>query len=183
VHQNDQIILLNLDDLAPAGAIRALPGFTGFAFSPDGKQVAIGGEEIQIRAVETGKVLERIPVAYDPGELTIVDEVAFSPDGSLLLADTTNGSRIYETENWTLAAKVEGQYLAYGWHGLSPDGSLLVTPGKGGALVFRRPRDGAGLASQDDSEMKGYSPAFSPSGDLLATWSTEGTIWLWGLVK
>jgi WD40 repeat protein len=183
VHQNGQIVLLDVDDLAPAGVISAPPGFTGFAFSPDGKQVAIGGEQIQIRAVETGNELERITVEYDPDEIPTVGEVAFSLDGSQLLADTTNGSRVFETARWTLAAKIAGPYLAFGWHGLSPDGSLLVAPDKDGELVFRQPSDGAGLASQDGSEKRGYSPVFSPDGALLATWSTDGAIWLWGLLK
>jgi WD40 repeat protein len=108
-------------------------------------------------------------------------KVAFSPDGRQLAVITADPPRLQIRE--ALAGRLLREGLVpdasdIAWH---PDGATVATSGSGGdrnvylwdvATTTRR----MVLAG---AQSGGVEVAFSPVGDLLATWSWEGKIRLW----
>jgi WD40 repeat protein len=60
-------------------------GFTGVAFSPDGKTLAAGGHAVQLWDVASGKMYASLPAQRKPAY-----SLAFSPDGRFLAAGYTS---------------------------------------------------------------------------------------------
>jgi WD40 repeat protein len=101
---------LDILALEPSGRVQSL------AFSPDGTLLASGGDDVILRAVATGQIVQRLAT---PGR-TIV----FSPDGNSLvigksLWDLATGQRVqrFSLEN----EFAETESVAF-----SPDGALLA---------------------------------------------------------
>ncbi len=83
--------------------------------------------------LSTGRLINRLAEFPD-----VVESVAFSPDGSLLLAASRDGTlRVYDTSNYALAF-VAAPPGGNGALALSPDGSLLATGGvKGDVRLWK----------------------------------------------
>src|SRR5262249_55830028 len=85
--------LVRLWDLEQGKEVRRFEGHTGFVwhavFSPDGRFVLFGGNDLTIRLweVETGKEIRRFV-----GHARWVTSVAFSPDGRRALSGARDGT-------------------------------------------------------------------------------------------
>ena len=144
----------------------------GVEFSPDGRTIAMAGENgaVEVRDAETGERMR--PALHGLGEP--VESVAFSPDGSrLAVTDLEGNLRVIDLETGGVreAPRVPGfpTHLSF-----SPDGETLAVVTEGGFEL----RDGhslrvvAGLrnrAGDDDRWVR-----FSPDGRLLAVTSCGG---------
>ena len=140
------------------------------AFSPDGKNLALGTiGKVEIRQVADGLLLRtiRLPTSnYGPAE------IAFSPNGEFL-AVSINGiiTLFTASDGKTLKSFKGGVDIAF-----SPDSTLLA----GGAQVWKIP-GGETLLTLKDHPEYGVTVAFSPDGMLLVSGSGDETIKVWSV--
>jgi WD40 repeat protein len=165
---------------------------TGAAFSPDGRFLAAASAEpyedmkqtdnsIWLWDLASGELLREFGAA---GGYPFAGEVAFSPDGTLLVV-ASHGQQevqIWDPTSGKLLHTLEGGGSTVAF---SPDGRLLAS----GDLYI----DGENTVhlwdtctGQQLQVLKGHTMgavnvAFSPDGRLLATGATDGTIRLWGV--
>ncbi len=152
------------------------PAITGVALSPDGKRgVAACRSEVVLFDVDDGKVLKRVPTGMD-----LVNDVAFSPDGSLmavsggypqqwggvLFLDTASGAE-------RGLRKVAADTLFRGE--FSPDGSEVAFGGPGG-VVHVIPVDSAKpVRSMEIHSDWVLDVAYTPDGKRLVSGSRDKT--------
>jgi WD40 repeat protein/energy-coupling factor transporter ATP-binding protein EcfA2 len=144
------------------------------AFSPDGKLLAIGGDDGTASIWDTsGK-----KIATLTGHEGVVN-IEFSPKGDLLATTgldeiariwTISGTKLY-TLKVNNAAETSMTF--------SPDGRLLATSGPNDTISIWNTANG-----QQKAQLKGLKGgvnrlAFSPDGKLLATGGKDGTASLW----
>ncbi len=109
-----------------------------------------------------------------------VDEVVFSPDGSLLASVGHDGMlRVWDVESrglvWDMLAH-DGGAQAITW---SPDGSRLATGGRDGILTVWDAATSDDLWSVQAHEAVIYGAAWNPQGDSVATAGWDGMIREW----
>jgi WD40 repeat protein len=160
-----------LDD--GVGALHAL------AFSPDGKLLAVAGENRKILIWDVGrhKLMGRPLEGHSEG----ISSLAFSPDGTMLVSSSDKTIRL-----WDMRTRRQSGSALPGKPGritsvaFSPDGRLLAFGNEDSTvrlwdITTRRP---AG------DPLKGhagevFSVAFSPDGGLLASAASDATVRLW----
>ena len=96
-------------------------GVTSIAFSPNGKILASGhfAGVLRIWDIESGQH-RRIPTSYNT-----VSDLAFSPDGEMIMTWRSGDYRLWDVETGKMKAKIEGT-----WNEkieFSPDGQLLIS--------------------------------------------------------
>ena len=108
----------------------------GLAFSPDGRLLASGSNDLTVRVweVATGAVLKRID-----GFVGTVHDVAFSPDGRLLAASDWGGHvRLWRVGTWAELGSADlGADMGVWSTSFSPDGRSLGVCGDAGVVIFR----------------------------------------------
>jgi WD40 repeat protein/transcriptional regulator with XRE-family HTH domain len=153
------------------------------AFSPDGRVLAVGSQNLQLWNPVSREPLATLPV---PG--TFVNDVAFAPGGKVLAASYGNGM----VQLWRTAGRPAplGPPFQASAHGMaesvafSPDGTILATGGDDGTVrlwsvtIPARPRL---LATVQDSGTYVFTVAFAPSGKTLAAASADNLTRLWDI--
>ena len=166
-------------------------GANGVAFSPDGKILAAGTENLTVELwnAETGAHIATLE-GYNPyrGYIKQVFSLAFSPDGKILATGTWHGS----IKLWDIATRTEittFTLTAYQSRimslAFSPDGKILA------AGITDAEGSGPNIIRLWDMETKTQLPplighthgvqsvAFSPDGKTLASGAFDSTIRLW----
>jgi WD40 repeat protein len=174
------------------------------AFSPDGKWLAAGiwpvskdGDlrgDVVIWDTSTGKPARRLK-----GHTDMVNAVAFSPDGKLLVSGGSDGvAKVWDTASGRARATLGFPALQKRsgptpiWVEsvtFSPDGRTLVTsaglrlaPGKpegvGQVTIWSTTNDRE-VATLSGVDGMSTHVAFSPDGKLLATSGSDGLVQLW----
>ncbi len=177
---------------APSGKLKAnlkseSLGFQCVAFSPDGKTLAAGSLAVDVRGREMpGGVIRFWDVAKGKESAALkgskgdVQEVAFSPDGKLLVsASRKPGSNPREVSRsavklWDLSAAKEKASLlecdGTVWSvAFSPDGMVVAAGSDDGIIRLWDPATGKELATLKKHTGPVTSLAFSPDGKLLAS--------------
>jgi WD40 repeat protein len=151
------------------------------AFSPDGKMVATGSADGNVRLWEAATRQEIGPPMSSDAKP--VAAVAFSPDGTLVAAGSTDGNvQLWDTATQQeagsalMAGATEVDALAF-----SPDGKLLATGGQDGAArlwdVTTGSQIGATMATGDTVS----ALTFGTGGTMLATAESDGATELWNV--
>ncbi len=149
------------------GAVRAI------AVSPDGSRVAVGfgpkvasdpqEHGVDVLDAATGNKLSRLPHS------TSVEDVAFSPDGSMLASIASDGVvSLWDFSSSTLARSFPSQSGTGGIVRFSPDGKVIASAGSGGSLQVWDASAGREVASVSPG-CAVADVAFSPHSDMLAT--------------
>jgi WD40 repeat protein len=140
------------------------------AFSPDGKNLAVGGERSApvLVDVASGRVTTKMAGGHDGG----IRAVRFDPKGLRLVTaggdrraivwDAQSGGRLFELRQ---PGDDDFNDTSAAW---SPDGSLLATAGGAGKVVLWRVSDRQQMATLPADPLWATSVAFSPDGSLIA---------------
>jgi WD40 repeat protein len=154
--------------------------FRSLAFSPDGRTLALGGEDGSIRLWEMPAARERAVLRDSDAS---VHCVAFSPDGKLLVSGNDDGRVLL----WRAPGGARLGVLHEGSHRpiravvFSPDGRTLGVAdpaGAGDALLYDM--ETATIRIRLPGGFMGIvSLAFSPDGRVVATAATDRLIKLW----
>jgi len=148
------------------------------AFSPDGSAVAAGIYlEARLRSTADGSLIRAMEYRH------AVEDVAFSPDGTLLGA----GQSVYGTQLTPLVGEGEPLQLHTGYNNrmaFAPNGETVATANRKGAVWLWRVDDGEQLAECEvpDSDYV-TSLAFAPDGRILAAGHSDGTVHLWDVAR
>ncbi len=160
--------------------------FDGFAYSPDGKTLAISSfkRTIELRDVATGKT--RQTISADDEEKFYYQSPFFSPDGRLLGAARDSKVRLWEVASGKPLVpdppKPGGLTMDHvGMVGIMPDGRILAFGDDrrsfwlddviAGDMIYRFPEE-LGIVSDD---------AFSPDGHWFACALYDTSILIWDL--
>jgi hypothetical protein len=178
--QRDDSILetLVVPEVAPAQGQR--PAITALAFSPDGRQLAVGVYgRVEIRNA-TGRRVRRA-ITELPGK---VNAVNFSPDGrQIVIATGITGlrgvARIHEVRSGKLVREFAGHRDVLYDAEFSPDGKLLATAGYDRSIRIWRVETGEELHHLAVHNGAVFDLAFDPSGTVLASASADQTVKLW----
>ena len=156
---------------------------SGVAYSPGGKTLAVGGQNVQL-----WDAVRRTPIATRPLPIgTITNAIAYSPDGNTIAIARSDGTA------WLLNARTldpigrpfrvtatgNAESVAF-----SPDGKLLATAADDGTVRLwsladpARPRQ---LSSVHDSGTYVYTVVFAPDGRTVAAASTDDLTRLWNV--
>jgi WD40 repeat protein/serine/threonine protein kinase len=149
----------------------------GFAFSPDGKQVASADKtgEIKVWQPATGNVLHRLL-----GHVAPAFAVAFHPGGKhLASAGWDHTVRIWDLETGKQVSSLTEHREFVTSVAYSPDGKLLATAGGGDAIIIWDAVTLQKLRALPGARAILTRVAFAPDSRRLASASYGDTIRLW----
>jgi Tol biopolymer transport system component len=164
----------------PAGAIataeerkpvvyKAAPLVTAFAFSPDGRTVAVSGYRETLLTDREGKLLGRLP-----GQATRLHSLAFTPDGKTLVAVGGEPARFGEVQIWDVETRKQRHSVMVSTDtlfgaSLSPDGKLVACGAADKAVRIFDVGTGKEVRRIDHHEDWVFGTVFGTDGKRLVT--------------
>jgi serine/threonine protein kinase/WD40 repeat protein len=160
------------------GEGRSLPGFedgakTAAAFGPRGRLAAVGGGQhvaadarIRVWDLDSNEVL-----VLDPGDGTMITEIAFTPDGGLIAASSTGDLRVWDLNSGTFEVlrTAEVSHFALGRKGRR---LLGIHEGK----AFLHDLEVGSVLELVTHGNQVSAVALDPNGALAVTASADGVI-------
>ena len=159
-------------------------GAFGFAYSPDGTTIAI-----VFRSPTRTFIIDLWKVDEEASGKTLAEfdsspNIAFGPDGSLLVAATWDGNvKLIKVQGETTSVKsFSASESGIRALTLNPKGDILATGAEDGKIILWS-LDGQQLASMTGHKRSVTCLAFSPDGSLLASGSWDGLVKLWDVAS
>jgi serine/threonine protein kinase/WD40 repeat protein len=157
--------------------MRAEPGkCTGYAFSPDGRIVAVGQEKSVIFFdLATGQEINRWSI---PGQTS---SLAYHPKGGQVAVGYANPgiTSVYDVASGTVVAELPVDAIGnqtVAWH---PDGERLAVAGSDPRIQIWNVADKRRAATLEGHVQHVPAVTFHPDGNLLASRSWDGHLRLW----
>lgn len=186
---------IKLWDTRNGTLLRSLEGHTDMVnqvcFSPDGTLLASTSRDGSVRLWDTsrGTVFHTLPF-FEPttdtgnGATFWTTGLAFSPDGTLLVAGSTDGSvRVLSVLDSSLVqtfVQHAGSLVVMRGIAFSPDGKTLASLSLDGRGYLWDPHTGAVQASFTHNDMEVLGLSWHPNGETLITSSSmSGEVWVW----
>jgi WD40 repeat protein/predicted Ser/Thr protein kinase len=148
------------------------------AFSPDGKLVATGAENIALWDAAAMKLLGRFD--YD----SIVWSVTFSPDGRWLVSAHGDGSiQVWDVADRRSVVGFNGHSNAVRAVAYSPDGKRIASAGEDQSVILWDAGSGRKETVLTGHETRVVNVAFSPDGNWLVSFDQDGWLIRWDVEK
>ncbi|KPK90683.1 MAG: hypothetical protein AMJ88_15615 [Anaerolineae bacterium SM23_ 63] len=148
-------------------SFRAAEVSQAYQFSPDGKTLAIStGPAVELRDLSNGR---RLRILY--GHTPVVSGLAYTPDGSRLIAATGD---VWEISSGDRVVQFDGSADVMA---ISPDGSFFV--GNDGSV--RETESGQRIHTLTDTRASATCMYFTSDGEHLLWAAEEGPIYSWGV--
>jgi RNA polymerase sigma factor (sigma-70 family) len=147
---------------------RVAGGASSLALSPDGRLLAVGGDEaLSLRDPVTGKELRNLKHPWE------VRALSFSADGRRLASSCADPANDLTIRVWDVSTGKLGAVIPEGKDGLvyvalSPDGELVVGRFPTGRVQVWHASTGRKVREFSVGESHGHGLAFSPAGQLVA---------------
>jgi WD40 repeat protein len=145
-------------------------GFWAFAWAPDGKALAAGGDGVRLWQFPGGREARHLEK-----HLKWIECLAFSPDGKALAAGGKGGAWL-----WDLTGRTPGRRLAEPdavVHAVAfaPDGRTLALSGKGRTVRLLDAATGKEVRTLTMTATAVPALGFSPDGKALAAVAQDGS--------
>ncbi|WP_217246910.1 trypsin-like peptidase domain-containing protein [Streptomyces sp. AC602_WCS936] len=163
---------------------RQLASFTSrsplMAFSPDGTVFVTGGREPSSVQLWDARTHQRLG-ALD-GLTSMLSDLAFSPDGSLLATASWDGKlRLWNVRDRSLTATLAAHTAAAQSVAFTPDGKTLASSGRDAAARLWDVSTHRRIATLSGHTGIVWSVVVSPDGKTVATTGNDRTVRLWDL--
>jgi WD40 repeat protein/serine/threonine protein kinase len=144
-------------------------------FSPDGRRLASGSDDVVLWDVATGR-----PARTLRGHAGGVKSVAFSPDGRRLASDSRDNTVVlWDVETGRPARTLRGHTDDVNSVAFSPDGRRLASGSQDKTVVLWDLDSGRPARTLRGHAGPVTSVSFSPDGRRLASGSRDNTVVLW----
>ena len=182
-------LVIPLYEALPLGFHENMPTILAVAFSPDGRWLASGTTEGDIRMwdVATGEALTVFAEPTEQKNLGHISAVAFSPDRALLAAGTPSQLHLWDVRTGHKIFSVSTVHKR-GWRihhdyprplVFSPDGAIFLSGHGSGTIQLWDAKTGDKVAALDGHTREVETLKFSPDGETLVSTAQDGTIFLW----
>ncbi|MBN1922499.1 MAG: WD40 repeat domain-containing protein, partial [Anaerolineae bacterium] len=153
---------------------------TCLAFSPNGRYLACGGEDGNIRF---WNVTDKSAVGMQLEHKAAVHDVTYSPDGQWVATGADDGkTRLWDAQTGKLVRAFELSSRPVFSVAFSPDGSVLATAGDTGNIHLWNPLNGTLIHTLYKHDAPVHCVAFSPRVIILASGSADGTVQIWSVI-
>ncbi|ACC80717.1 NB-ARC domain-containing protein [Nostoc punctiforme] len=166
-------------NLAKCVFAETIGGIHAVAFSPDGKLLATGDTngEVRLYQVADGKQL-----FICKGHTGFIWPVTFSPDGHLLASGSDDQTvKLWDTSTGQCLATFQGHSAGIWSVSFSSDGQTLASSSEDTTVKLWDTSTGQCIQTLQGHSSRVWSVAFSPDGTILASGNDDSSIRLWDI--